>query len=392
MRCKLVKKHSVKLREIFFYMGMFIQLFYTTQIITINSYENSSILVLAITVCFIITILQSNFNRDDFIVFFILVLCSILHFLLTDDTNLFRIIMMLFAGKNISSEHLKKFLVISYPMLFLSVWFLSTYGGLNTVFQVDVWRISLGWELRYTLGFDGATRMMFMWICCIVSIHIYMKTLNVLRDAIFLLISIYLFNISSSYTGIFCSILAIISPYIIKFWVDKKSSVLIKYFVRGSLILVLVLTAVATFTDISSTRLGSFLNGRTYFLNYLFRNGIYPSLFGGKIPTGIKGLDNSYFYNFYLLGIIPMLFMIFAIWRLGKLYCKNRDVMGSACTVTFIFLAYVTQTFEHPFLNYFLFLIMENWNQFMNLQFDNKNQDEMKKKRKLNLKLLSKGI
>ena len=76
--------------------------------------------------------------------------------------------------------------------------------------------------------------------------------------------------------------------------------------------------------DISGTAFGVFTNGRTYWLHYLFVNRVYPTLFGGEIPN-VKGLDNSYFYNFYLLGIIPMFFLILAINRLGRVYSKNKD-------------------------------------------------------------------
>ena len=66
-----------------------------------------------------------------------------------------------------------------------------------------------------------------------------------------------------------------------------------------------------------------------------------------------------------MLGIVPMFIMIVLIWRLGTVYWKNKDVMGTAALITFISLAYVTQTFEHPYLNYILFLVMENWRQIL---------------------------
>lgn len=355
----------MNIKNIFFYIGMLIQLFYTTRIITINSYENSMVYILLIILCFSCTICLSGFKRKEFKLFCILILLSIVHMFVVNDTNLLRLVLMLYAGRKMKVQDLKKYFAVSYLVVFVLVVLLSLYTDFGDVYQTGVWRTNVGWETRYTLGFDGATRMMFVWTCCIISIQLLTNTVNVIRDIIFLIISVYLFTISVSYTGIITSVFVIIVPYIVSYWVKKKSSVLIKYFIRGSLLFVLSLTMLAAAIDISKTSFGLFLNGRTGALHYLLSNGIYPSFLGRGIPEGIRGLDNSYFYCSYILGIIPMCFMLAAIWQLGNVYYKNKDIMGCSCTVCFILIAYVTQTFEHPYLNYFIFLIMENWNSFI---------------------------
>lgn len=353
--------------EVPFYIALMLQIFYVLKIITVNSYENSAIYVFSICVFSLITIANSSFNKREFIFFIMLLLTSIIHLILAENTNLLRIVMLVFSAKKIKGEGLIKFLAFAYPMIFIMVALLSINGVMGYVSLTGVWRVAIGWETRYTLGFDGPTRMMVIWLCCILSIQLYLKKTHIVRDVFFFIISLYLFKISVSFTGLIGSIIAISVPYICQYFKRKNHYKMLKYMVLSSLITVLSLTAIATLIDISTTPFGLLTNGRTYFLYESFSRGIYPTLFGGNIPD-VKGLDNSYFYNLYFLGVIPMLFMICAIWRLGNVYYENMDIMGISSTVTFIFIAYITQTFEHLFINYFLFLIMENWTQFMNTQ------------------------
>lgn len=121
------------------------------------------------------------------------------------------------------------------------------------MFQEGVWRVTKGWETRVMLGFDGATRMMFIWICIIASCQLLFGAKMLVRDAIFLYISMYLFKISVSYTGIIVSVAAIAAPYIFTFCVKMFGEDCVKLILRGSLITVLVLTLAATVMDLSNT-------------------------------------------------------------------------------------------------------------------------------------------
>lgn len=366
-----MKSNRIKYGNVFFWTGMLLQLFYTGRIITINSYEKSAFYVLLIMMLFSASIgINRKYGKKEMRLFVLLVLCGIMHLFFTEDANLLRIITMVFACENIRGYTLKKYLAVIYPAFFsITVW-LSLNTNFNPAYQENVWRIAKGWELRWTLGFDGPTRMMFVWVCIIVSVQIYTGKINKVRDMLFLLGSIFLYSISDSNTGIIISMMAIILPYILGFFVKRKITWILLYSARVSLLIVLGLTFFATMVDIESTHLGVFLNGRTGSLYWTFHSGYYPRLFGTEIPDGARGLDNSYYYCTYLLGIVPMLILIMLIWRLGTVYWKNKDVMGTAALITFIFLAYVTQTFEHPYLNYILFFAMENWRQVLSPIYD----------------------
>lgn len=356
----------IGLGDLFFYIGMLLQLYYTGRIITINSYENSSVYVLLILLCFSIAIIKSKFTKKEINILAILIVISLLHMIAVNDTNLLRLCMMCYAGRRVNSDALKKFFFMVYVGLFVVVYYLSSNGMIDSgMFQEDVWRVTKGWETRVTLGFDGATRMMFIWICIIASCQLLFGAKMLVRDAIFLYISIYLFKISVSYTGIIVSVAAIAAPYIFTFCVKMFGEDCVKLILRGSLITVLVLTLAATVIDLSNTAFGIFLNGRTGGLHWLIANGYYPSLFGVTIPENVRGLDNSYFYSMYVLGLIPLGLMIAIIWQLSGTLSENRDLAACSVLVSFILIAYVTQTLEHPYLNYFLFLLMENWEDFV---------------------------
>lgn len=364
-----MKIHMKSFKEIFFYFGMIIQLFYTARIITVNSYENSNIYVVMICILFLIPIvLEASFTKNQFQILVVMLGCSILHLLVANDTNLLRISLMLIAAKSIDVVRMKRFLSISYVIVFLTVILLSIYAGFNTVYQEKIWRVKDGFTIRYNLGFDGPIRMMFVWVCVMTSILIFQNKKNLKRDIVFMIISLYLFSISDSYTGLFGSLIALGMPYILDIFRNKSGYKIYGYAVKGSLLFVLMLTFVSGLIDISATKLGVFLNGRTGALYRLISGGIYPSLFGGDIPAGVKGLDNSYFYCFYLLGIIPMILFLAGIWRLGNIIARNKDLYGCSSAITFIALAYVGQVIEYPYLNYLLFIMMGYWNEMMVLK------------------------
>lgn len=361
-----MQSNCIKPGNIFFWTGMLLQLIYTGKIITINSYEKSTYYVFLILVSFSVSIgMKRKHEKREINLFIFLSLCAILHLFFTHDANLLRIVLMVFACKNIQSNAMKRYFAVIYPTFFATIVWLSLNTNFNPAYQEKIWRTSKGWELRWTLGFDGPTRMMFVWVCVIVSIQIYTGKMHKVRDILFLFVSIFLYFLSDSNTGIITSVMAIMLPYTLKFFVMRITNLVLLYSVRISLVIVLGLTIFATMVDINSTWLGVFLNGRTGSLYWIFHSGYHPGLFGVEIPDGARGLDNSYYYCTYLLGIVPMFIMIVLIWRLGTVYWKNKDVMGTAALITFISLAYVTQTFEHPYLNYILFLVMENWRQIL---------------------------
>ena len=255
-----MRKIRIKIGDMFFYIGMLLQLFYTGRIITINSYENSSIYVVLILICFSIAIIKSKFTRKEINILVCLILISLCHMVAVGDTNLLRLCMMCYAGRRVAPDSLKKYFFASYVGLFALVYYLSSHGLIDSgMFQEGVWRVTKGWETRVTLGFDGATRMMFIWICIIASCQLLFGAKMLVRDAIFLYISMYLFKISVSYTGIIVSVAAIAAPYIFTFCVKMFGEDCVKLILRGSLITVLVLTLAATVMDLSNTALGIFL-------------------------------------------------------------------------------------------------------------------------------------
>lgn len=94
-----MRKIRIKIGDMFFYIGMLLQLFYTGRIITINSYENSSIYVVLILICFSIAIIKSKFTRKEINILVCLILISLCHMVAVGDTNLLRLCMMCYAGR-----------------------------------------------------------------------------------------------------------------------------------------------------------------------------------------------------------------------------------------------------------------------------------------------------
>lgn len=362
----LRKLKPISIGDLFFYVGMLLQLFYTGRIITINSYENSSVYVFLILLCFSIAIVKSKLTKKEINILVLVIMISALHMLAVNDTNLLRLCLMCYAGRRVDSNALKKFFVMAYVGLFATVYYLSANGMIDSgLYQERVWRVTAGWETRYNLGFDGPNRMMFMWVCIMASSQLLFGSKNLIRDVVFMGISIYLYSISISRSGIVVSIVTIIMPYILSFCIKKLGPNYIKKILHGSLMFVLILTVAAVAVDLSNTALGITLNGRTGGVHRIIANGIYPSLFGTVIPESYKGLDNSYFYVAYVMGIIPTGIMIFVIWKLSDVAAEKHDLATSSVILSFILLSYVMQTLEYPYLNYFLFILMENWDGFV---------------------------
>ena len=136
--------------NVFFYLGCIIQLFYIARIITINSYKNSAKYVLLIIILFLICILVTKYTKRELLILLILGICSFIHLIKTGDTNLIRLIIIVFAAKNVDSKQFKRFILLTYIIFFVSVIIMSIYGGFGTVYQEGVWRAC---KITYTMNY-----------------------------------------------------------------------------------------------------------------------------------------------------------------------------------------------------------------------------------------------
>ena len=133
-------KIKLSISELFFYIGLILQLIYTGRIITINSYENSEFYIALILSCFAISIsCNGYYHLSEIKTFIILLACSLLHFCCTQDLNLLRISLLIFAGRKIDSAKFRKFLLLAYAAFFFGVVFASVYTGFNEVSKTLVW-------------------------------------------------------------------------------------------------------------------------------------------------------------------------------------------------------------------------------------------------------------
>lgn len=354
-------------KSILFFSGMIVQCYHTMQIITINSYKYSTMLVGIIIVLFGLCTLMDSYKKSELQIIFVIIMFTGIQLIISRDLNFLRLVLMVIAGKGINEKAMRYFLLVIYAISFLGVIGLSLFAGFNSVYQESIWRTQKGVQIRYNLGFDGPIRLMIMWNCLLCTWYIFYSKKNIFLDLLLTIISLYIFWITDCYTGLFGSFLAIGVPYMLRTLSRIKGKIDWRYITKGSVFFVLGLTMLAMVFDISLTRFGSFLNGRTGNLYRYLHAGLYPKLFDYSTPKDAAALDNSYFFCLYKLGIIPTIIIIIAIVKLAGVLAKKRDLYGCGCFVSFAALAYVAQILEVPFLNYFIFLIILNWEEVFSL-------------------------
>lgn len=152
---------------------------------------------------------------------------------------------------------------------------------------------------------------------------------NMLDRAILLLVTLFIYKVTMSRTGLMTMIAALLLVDILKY-LDLKKNTKISFLVKISPILIWAGSVAIGLLFSKNELFNSVLASRPKFWNiYLTQEGNFLSLFGNVYSAEIKQanpLDNSYVYLTVMLGLVSVVFFMFLLYKgLDILIKKNEN-------------------------------------------------------------------
>lgn len=184
---------------------------------------------------------------------------------------------------------------------------------------------------------------------------------NMVDRAILLFVTLFIYKITMSRTGLLTMIAALFLVDILKY-LDLKKYKKISFLVKISPILLLIMSVGIGLLFSKNELFNNILASRPKYWNiYLTQEGNFLSLFGNVYSAEIKQanpLDNSYVYLTVMLGLVSVVFFMFLLYKgLDILIKKNENKYIAAIAMFLVYSFAENILFEAGFNFGIVFLI-----------------------------------
>lgn len=351
-----------KLRTSFFYLGLLLQCIYMMLYITIYNVPFSTFFAVTIFGLFLITILNTSYTKNEIMLLGLLTAIATGCYFITHDTLIFRILFMCFAAKSIDKKELIDFITKCYITMFVMIPLISLFRGNEYIYSDESYGVGRTLARRYMFGFDGPNRLGVIWVCCMSMIMIQRGKKDIGQDCILGVISLVLYYLTRSRSMILVCLVILAMPYFIQLFGKWRFLFFNRLFIVAVLFIFVGITIYFARNGVDRENIYNIiLNNRLVHFQDVVGNEKF-TLFGSTSDFGkYVGLDNSYFLNFYKRGIFLSAIYIIAIFRLGMVIVKRKNLIQLSVLVGFITLAFVQDVIQHPFINLVYFIIMFNF-------------------------------
>ena len=353
-----------KLKEIIFYIGIFLMQFsiFAKNInVIVNISEkmfNFSIVILFI--CSIITLIFLKTNKKNWIIFTFLLIIAFFNYYITKDYVLIILITSIISAFGINfSEIIKKDLIFKLVLFFI---ILTAYFTGNVE---KIYFIRLG-EIRYALGFNHPNSLGFYVLMYYFEYIYYLKVLGGLKGYkkyIFLIalniLLFYIMNLAHSRTSQMCMILynlLLIGSYIInKLKKREKNKTHIVFFSLMFIFLTIIsfyLTKQYANENVLSIKINELLSNRLLIQNQ-FVNVYKIKIFGNYVEY-FNTLDNSYIRMLLNYGIISWITYGIIFVKMLDTADKQKNTILKINIITFMIYGLMEWYMVRPVINIFL--------------------------------------
>lgn len=184
---------------------------------------------------------------------------------------------------------------------------------------------------------------------------------NMVDRAILLVMTILIYKVTMSRTGLLTMIAALFLVDILKY-IDLKKYIKISFLIKISPILLLIGSVAIGLLFSKNELLNSLLASRPRYWNvYLGQEGNFLSLFGNSYSPEIKQanpLDNSYVYLTAMLGLMSVVFFMILLYKGLDILIKKNENKYIAVIVMFLVYSFAENIlFEAGFNFTIVFLI-----------------------------------
>ena len=361
-----MQKNSI--REMFFYIGIIVQFIMVCFLITIQEIPHSIVFVVAIVGSFGIKIFLTKYTKKEIAIIALLLIVSAITYIKQGDSKILRISLMFIAAKNIQTKRLFRFLSIAFLGLLIIIPILCIFGGVGIVSAYGTFGIGREAATRYMLGFDGPNRLSGVWLCLLASLYMVLGKRK-LTDIIYLVVTIFLYGLNKSRTGLIAGLIIIMFPYIYNYGPKIVKIIIQNNILKWTLFAIFVITVFATVAyGPIMERMNFIFNNRMSFLSRIYQ-GENITLWGSdfdfqEVYQG--GMDNSYFNILYTNGLVVTVIYVAALLKyINILRKKNGNIIELSIALSFIVIAFVQEMIDVPFINYMYFLFILNWKEMM---------------------------
>lgn len=205
--------------------------------------------------------------------------------------------------------------------------------------------------------------LIFFYTIGIYAAYIFLRfdEYNMMDRAILLLVTLFIYKITLSRTGLLTMIAALVLVEILK-CIDLKKHTKISFLVKISPILLLIGSVAIGMLFSKNELLNKVLASRPRYWNiYLNQEGNFLSLFGNSYSSIIKQanpLDNSYVYLTVMLGLVSVVFFMVLLYKgLDILIKKDQKKYITVITMFLVYSFAENILFEAGFNFTIVFLI-----------------------------------
>ncbi len=272
----------------------------------INTYILYSVVLIILFFQFL-RIIKSLKNKNEVAKAFFFFILSTISVIVYKDVNLLitYILALVLIGCDVK-QFIKKFMISSSIMYVITI-ILYFLGILNDNYLIRI--TSTGYIVRHSLGFTHPNSI-FMFYIPIVLCAYLLETNRKKFYFIFILLSLLLYNLSLSRTGIYCIVILFILDIL-------KEKINYKKIISWLPLIFFVLSYfIATRFGVSKTdSINVLLSNRPYLWNSIIENASMFTLFGSNVLSEVY-LDNFYLAMVYRCGIYSAL-LYYAILAFG---------------------------------------------------------------------------
>lgn len=304
-------------------------------------------------------LLIKNHNITELAIF--LVSCGL--YVFTREGAILVLILLAISVRDIDDEYVvKNYLIINVLFIIAFVLIGNFLPDLIKISDTH-YRFKDGiYIVRNCFGLHNPN-LVFFYSIGVYAAYIFLRfdKYNMMDRAILLFVTLFIYKITMSRTGLLTMIAALFLVEISKH-IDLKKYKKISFLVKMSPIILLVGSVVIGILFSKNEILNSLLASRPKYWNvYLTQEGNFLSLFGNSYSPEIKQanpLDNSYVYLTTMLGIISVLFFMFLLYKGLDILIKKDENKYIAVIMMFLVYSFAENIlFEAGFNFTIVFLI-----------------------------------
>ena len=340
-----MKEYRIKLSELCFYL-FFCSLLFAKGI---GLYDGQTLFKIFLTVAligFLGKMILTQYRVWEAVGYIALIALGGMIYLTSHEKGAFLVILLLCALKNMDLDKVFKVGAVTWALSFGGLFLLTSMHIIKSPFKVHD-RLGMGRIIRWSLGYahPNVLHISYLVLVCFL-LYLLRKNFRYYYLVLFEIGNLFVFMYSLSTTGFLVTTGCLV---LVLYWnMRKKFCAVEQVLIQLCLPLCLFLSfgAPVLLKGKAFTVVNKMLNTRLELSKWFLEN-LPVRLFGNdttEVVTAVRTMDNSYVFALITYGLLFVLFMVIAYFRI--IYKKTREQDGMAlCLILSCLIAGLTEPF-----------------------------------------------